>query len=1426
YARIGTIEKEYLVRADNAISAFENVLRLSVGDAEALEALEILYTQGEMWTNTIRIIEEKLKIAPTGERKIELLLQIAALWENRLSGLDEAAEAFARILKINHLHQEAYENIERLYTAREHWKELSEVYLDRHSALGGNNEDLSSIPKDHIEEIVLGLQKLAAVMEDKMNDRKQAFEVLAMAFDFDPTNDETARRLERITDIDDTWEELITMYEETAEAIDDRKVKCDLLTKTGSWYCEKLDDVEKATAVLRTALKHDPNHGGVHLALADVHKINNSISEYIEELKKALEVESRTELRFKAAMELARVHEKDFGDFHEAVRFFKVAHEAEPEKPEPMQALERLLAETENWRELINLLWEKVEQSQDEEEIIDLKIRIAELYDDRREAPSKAVEVLTTILETNPDHLPTMRFLERLYDKIGDMEEFLALLERQMEYISNDEEMVMKYHQMAAVWEEHYEKVDKSIECYEAILEISGTDEGAYRNLARLYRQEKKWTEYIDVLYRHIGSTFDPGEKVRLYKAAALILEKQLNEPERAIDCYASILDEEENDLEALSALSRLYEAAEEWDKSLRVSQRLVNLVDEPHERVELYHRIGKISEEHLMDLDEAERLYAEAMAINPSFVPALRDLSRIYEGRGDWIKASRLLETAQQHTVNVVDKAAYLYDGGVIYLDHLEEYDRAADLFEQCLELDPEHVNAAMRYVDILWQRENYGEAFPHLQMLVRKLKSQDTDREVMVKVNFRYGKSSQAKGDLDRALKAYNDAFELEKTSLPILMGLASTYYSLEKWDDAFNKYKQILVHLQNSEDEALHTEIYYNLGNIRFKQHDVRRALNLYEKALEMDKNHVPTLEAMIELHEHERNYKAAADIKEQIIEATFDMATKVDLLSKLGEYQRDKVKDDKKAIDAYNMAHELDPDNTILIHELIELYQTTEQWKKVVRLMKILAEKESDPMVRSKYHYSVGGIYRSFINSPDEAIEYYNLVLDDDHNNLKAFQYIDKILTSRKDWTLQERNYRKMLKRVMEKDPDNKGLIVTLFHALGEIYRTRIGDFHKAMQSFENAVQMAPGDQNRDEILAELYFLAGPDTYDKAIIKHQEILERNPFNMESLKSLYKLYYEMSQYDKAWCIASALTHAKVAEAEEIGFYKQYKPLRVKQLKGNFSDDIWNRFLISEDEDIFLRNILASISMPISMVKGRQFKDYGLDRRRRSERTTDGPIFEKMFFYVLDYMGVEYPELYILGDRRGGLGHNIALDKGQRVPIVTVGQDLLQGHLDSALAFIIARELTYLRPEHYLTKLVGSTGEFVGLVFGAIRMVNQTMPLPGDANVLNQSAAQLAGLVPDQSKQYLTTIVQRMAQANYVPDITKYLQAIEISSHRAGLTIVQDLDVAMGVVKSEPMLPGGLGAKQKADALFRFATSEKYFELRKIFSVRIEDN
>jgi len=259
---------------------------------------------------------------------------------------------------------------------------------------------------------------------------------------------------------------------------------------------------------------------------------------------------------------------------------------------------------------------------------------------------------------------------------------------------------------------------------------------------------------------------------------------------------------------------------------------------------------------------------------------------------------------------------------------------------------------------------------------------------------------------------------------------------------------------------------------------------------------------------------------------------DVEERFKLLGEIGDLYNDKLQNPQKAIATYLEAVELKPDSHMVLHKVLDLYTKTEQWKKAVEVLNRIATIEKDPLRRGKFYYTAAVIFRDALKSTDESIDYFNMALDcyfekpelisaaQFQNYLKPFEAIDKLCTNRKDWKNQERNYRKMIKRMPKAGQEQ--VTIALWHALGEIYRSRLKDIGAAIQAFEVATQLDPDNAKRHEFLAELYIMAGPDYADKAVAEQMLLINKDPFKVEAYKALRAAYHRGALQDEPTTVA----------------------------------------------------------------------------------------------------------------------------------------------------------------------------------------------------------------------------------------------------------------------------------------------------------------
>jgi tetratricopeptide (TPR) repeat protein len=268
---------------------------------------------------------------------------------------------------------------------------------------------------------------------------------------------------------------------------------------------------------------------------------------------------------------------------------------------------------------------------------------------------------------------------------------------------------------------------------------------------------------------------------------------------------------------------------------------------------------------------------------------------------------------------------------------------------------------------------------------------------------------------GDSEKALKHFKSAHDLDATNHQVLTGMADLLYQQGDWEKCFKLYQTILVQHRDSQSDDDTVLVYFRLGSIKNQQGESRKALNYMEKALEVQPHNREVLASVIEL-------QSAANDWESVIQAKRVMADVAEeeerfaLHQEIGGLYRERLENTSKAAEAYHSALDIHPEDIGLLHTLLELYQGNKDWDNVIQIIDRIVELQDSPDIRSKYNYTAAVLMRDEMGAHDEAIDRFNLVLDDDPTMLKAFQAIDSMVTKTKDWKNLERSYRKMLKRL--------------------------------------------------------------------------------------------------------------------------------------------------------------------------------------------------------------------------------------------------------------------------------------------------------------------------------------------------------------------------------------------------------------------------
>jgi tetratricopeptide (TPR) repeat protein len=1408
YAQLGELEGTTLMRIDAAVEAWRQVLQIDPMDFRALGALETLFTQEARWEECVEVLERRVAALSSPDEKVDVLMQAASIWADKIGDGGAAAEAYERVLEIDPSNFVASTSLEELYRQRNVWPRLVELLLARIEYVDG--------PPERIKLFL----DIAAIYEEQMADRDSAFVTLQAAFREDYSNDRVAKELERLATATSKWNELLTEYTQVAQGMTEAKQASDLWVKIARWYDSALDHTEYAIASAKKALSFDSDHVGAMSALADFHRKLGQWKELVGILSKHVELEQDPERKVEVLLSLAETFEVQLSDAGQATAAYEQALRCDERCLRAVDALERLHRRSQAWDRLAEILGKKSQIVNDVELAVKLRLQVGELWESRLGDNERAVEAYREVLIVDPQNLQALKALEQLYLKAGRTDAYLDVLEHQLEVTPADTERVSLYLRMAQVWEQQPGKAERAIECLQHVLEIDEQQLSVYRDIERLYRADRNWDALVDIYRRHIQVETEAAERTAVQLALGHLFEEELRDPDRAAESYNDILGFDPDHTESLKGLARIYEQTEQWDRAVEIMERLVNVVD-AKEKVDLSFRLGKIFDEHMQMPESAEERLSDALSVDPAHVPSMLSLINLYKRRGDSLKAAQMMVRAETCTQNVLEKTRLLFEAGKLYQTELGDEQRAKDLFARTLEFDPEHVEAAAPLAEIYYHEEEWAPLIPVLEMLARK-----TDRRANKELHvlyYRLAKAADKLGEQEKALKCYRQAYELDPTHLPTLVDRADLLYRRQQWDDAFKLYQTVMVQHRESQTDAQIVEIFHRIGTIKMKVGERAKSINMFEKALEINPGYRPTLEALAAVHAEAGEWEAVIKQKRALLSHSESAEEKLRFHEEIIAIYKDKLNNPQKAIAAYLEALEVKPDARNLLVDVLELLHETKQWKKAVEILMRLANLETGK-VKAKYLETAGIVTNMELHSPDEAVEMFNQALDEYPDSLKPFERIDKIMTAKKDWTNQQRNYRKMIKRLGQdvSTPEKKATQLALWHGLGEIYRSRLKMYREAAEAFEVCVHLETDNVSRHQILAELYQVQGPECYDKAIREYRLLIAKakEPKDMvPSLKILRRLYAELGKYDHVWCVSSTLAYLKQADAEEMRFFEQYRSKGLARVKSRLTEENWQKHLFHADEDRYVSAVLANISQTVIAIRAQEHKDYGVKRKDRRDLGSDQLMLSRVFVYASQILAVSIPELYLRQDWAGDMEFVSAREKQQLCPAVIVGSGLLQGKQEKDLAYALGKRLALLRADHVMRwpRIVPQVSELKAFFLAALKLVNNKVPIKKD---MEQPVAErvelLRRFLPPQLMEQLAEVVRLFLESKAEADLHKWALAVDFTATRAGFLLCNDLEVAAQQVLSEPVAVGSADPRDKVRDLIQWSVSEEYFELR----------
>jgi tetratricopeptide (TPR) repeat protein len=930
--------------------------------------------------------------------------------------------------------------------------------------------------------------------------------------------------------------------------------------------------------------------------------------------------------------------------------------------------------------------------------------------------------------------------------------------------------------------------------------------------------REERWEELAEIFIERAESAVDLAEKIHSLIQAAHVFEGKLHDSERAYFTLIVAFQTDPESEEAKDELARMATAGGRWEELLGELSTSAAELTTPSQQAAMYLVLADWYQEHLGDASQAERALEAVLAIEPAHPKALRTLVDIFRRRGDNARAAMCLVKAASLTSDPAGRVVYTVEAAEIFRNVLGDADSAAEQYRRVLDTAPNHVVAIQGLAEIAWEQKNHAEAFPLFEKMAVSTRG---DREQIARYYHRAAWSLEMLGDVERARENYRRAFAANDGYLPTLLCWSELALS-QKWSqDIVEVIPTLLARPESGLTGEEQVEHLVGLGQARLSLGEIEAASNALTSALELAPNHEEARETLAKAHSRMSGQGAAtanAIVEQQrlLLGGAKTDDERLAILEEIARIRRDDLGDKEGALSTYSEMLAIHPDDSVVLHEMLEIYTSTAQWKRAVDVLEYLCQVATGEE-RLRYLVARGNILSYELDHHDEALAIYDQVLESNPHDERTFGRIERILVASESWRDLARHYRKHLKRIgTNPSPELRARVINLWRSLGDLCWRRLQEFESATAAFEVSAELDPSDLHSREALAEIYESMGPDKLPQAIAAHERLLDlTNDADVmaQHIRSMARLYGQQQKFDRLYCTSATLVAMARAIPQEQAFYDRTTHADLTRAAGIIDESTWRQNIASPQQNRHLSHIFAAVSGAVGTGRAKAISALGLEPSQEVDLTSDHSLVGQMLIYCSQFLSIPLPRVYVSNNYTGDLDLQLVLDGQQVVPSLILGQSLITDRGEKELAFFLGRKLARLRADHFVLwpSVVPNNSELQVILAAAVSLVHPTMEWPGVdpaamrnyANYFRQniSGAVLAGLASA-----VDIVLQEQV------DLEMWATATRQTEDRAGLLCSGDVACAL----REVLRAHVHGRDSEAMALVRFSVSTAYLDLR----------
>jgi tetratricopeptide (TPR) repeat protein len=724
-------------------------------------------------------------------------------------------------------------------------------------------------------------------------------------------------------------------------------------------------------------------------------------------------------------------------------------------------------------------------------------IRSAKDYG-RRDLYLKYEDMLASVETDNPD---VWYEKANAYFENGKVEEARVAVEKALALKNEHVDALVLYGRILFMNEEF----QKAAEVVESAIELDNTNLGAWLLLGSI---KNKMGEHAETLvcaeraleirenaeahylrgmalralgrYAEAGNAFSRSFEldstyIKAVIARAEVLE-QMNSYDSAFESYLLAYQKRPENIELLGKLIEIAERLSKLDEAVRLIE---DAISRNENNAELWFAHGRILLKK-SDTERAIKSLEHALAIAPQNTAVLTELFNAYT-------AAQMYENAVKVGLRLVEvnETPDIWFLIGVNLEKIGKYERALECYQQCVELEPNFVNA-------------------HIAM----------------------GKLYEKKGEIDKARDAYRRAVEIDARAYEACLALSRIFKEEGAYEDALNWIEKAIEANGTADAYVEKGRILALMGKLNESASAYEQAFSanagipeiLYEKALVLEKLGLPaqaidTLERNLKLHRHYQSVTRIIQLYEQNGNIERAILICEDALAHYPEQKKALTETLEKLLVKNNNTEKL-----LDLYERMLAEPNDEIFYKKARVLYTLKRyDEARDAIEKCNELDVDGILLysrilSALGKVEDALSLLTKSLRTYRNSVPLSLEKGKLLVQ----LGRTREATKVVEGILEGDPENLEALMLL----GEL-RMHLGEYESAIEIFERVGAKNPSNELNKRIGDAYYRL---HHYEKALEKYASVLEEEK-DTEVMHRTAEILLTLNRSEEALKILDAL-------------------------------------------------------------------------------------------------------------------------------------------------------------------------------------------------------------------------------------------------------------------------------------------------------------